>query len=76
MEAGPQRRFFGLVEGPWAVLPPGMAVHAPALLKLQSQTKEAHLARLHAEVTLPQRDRHEDYERHPVPVHMHVPTRY
>ncbi len=30
----------------------------------------------HPEVQLPPRERHEDYERHPVPAHMHVPARY
>ncbi len=30
----------------------------------------------HPQVSLPQRERHQDYERHPVPDWMHVPSRY
>lgn len=38
--AGAPARFWGLVEGYWAVLPPGMAPLVPRLLEVQAQAKE------------------------------------
>lgn len=63
-------------EAPWWVVPADDKKKARLncidhLLRQVPYTEVAH-----AEIQLPERERHEDYERHPVPADMHVPTRY
>lgn len=53
VEAGGRGRFVGMVEGYWAVLPPGMSAHVPAMLQAQSKAKEERLRQLQASLSQP-----------------------
>ena len=65
-----------LPEAPWWVVPADDKKKARlnCIDHLLSQVPNGEVE--HPEVRLPQRVRHEDYERHPVPAKMHVPARY
>ena len=63
-------------ESPWWVVPADDKKKARlnCIDHLLSQVGYSEV--LHPEIRLPERERHEDYERHPVPADMHVPPRY
>ncbi len=63
-------------EAPWWVVPADdkKMARLNCIDHLLSQVDYAEVP--HPQITLPQRVRHEDYERHPVPAEMHVPSRY
>ena len=63
-------------EAPWWVVPADDKKKARLNCIDHLLNQVAYTEVPHAEVQLPERERHEDYERHPVPASMHVPARY